>query len=144
MNAGRDGIDANRGDPSQPRRIVRRRNSRVRVQPRTFGGTRDLRVGRDVLALAEERFVQLPLERAKVAEVIRPETRRERQRRARLKTREVDLDSPCLRVSVDVVRPIGAEVVAARREQRPRSRAKLERQPLHVDQAGILGRLGGA
>ena len=144
MTAGRDGIDADRGDPSaaSPGRTPLRQPPSA-IEPAHVPRPARSARRRDVLALAEERLVQRVLERAEVAEVVGPEARRERQRRARLEAREVDLDAPGLRVPVDVVSPVGAKVVAAGHEQRSRSRAKLERQPLHLDLAGILGRLDG-
>ncbi len=100
-------------------------------------------VGRDVLALAEERLVERVLEGAEPSAVLGPQAGGERQRRARLEAREVDLDLPGERVAIDVVRPVGAEVVAADLEQGSRGRAKLEREPLDLGIPGVLGLLGG-
>ncbi len=83
------------------------------------------------------------LERAKVAEVISPETRRKWQRGARLEAGEVDLDPAGLRISVDVLRPIGAEMVAPRHEKGLRSGPELERQPLHLDRTRVFCSLDG-
>ena len=137
------GLGPDRLDPRQVRCVVGRRDRRVRVEPRALCGPRELRVGRDVLALAEERLVERVLEGAQVAETFGPQADGERQGGARLEARQVDLDAAGERLAVDVRRPIGAEVVAARLEQGPRGGSQLERQPLDLGLSGVLGGLDG-
>src|SRR5207249_7181463 len=111
------------------------------IEPGALGRPRELSVRRDVLALAEEGLVERVLELAQPPALAGPEAAGERQRRARLVAREVDLDAHGERAAVDVPRPVNTKVLTARLEQRPRSRPKLERQPLHLDLARVLRRL---
>src|SRR5439155_1662137 len=80
---------------------------------------------RDVLALAEKRLVERVLERSQPALVAGPEAGSQDQRRARLVARQVDLDPALERPPVHVLRPVDAQMVAARPEGRPRRRAAL-------------------
>jgi len=73
--------------------------------------------------------------------LFRPEAGGERKRRARLVAREMDLDTHRERAAVDVLRPVDPKVVSTRLEQGPRSRSKLEGQPLDLDLTVVLGGL---
>ena len=127
--------------PGDPRRGVGGLQRLGRIEAGAFGGSLDLPVGRDVLALAEERLVERVAKLPQAALLGRPETRRERQGRARLVPGQVDLDTELERPAVDVRRPVGTEMVAARLEQRLRGRSQLEREPLDDDGALVLCRL---
>ena len=85
-----------------------------RVEARTLRRARDLGVGGDVLALAEEGVVERVLERPETALLAGPEAGRQRQRRARLVARQMDLDAELERALVHVACPVDPEVVAAR------------------------------
>ena len=126
----------------QPRRVVGRLDRCLRVEPRTLRRPRDLRVGRDVLALAEEASYSACLNARR-----RRDHRPRGTRRAGASSAAGSAGGGSRRrgqgVTIDVLRPIGAEVVAAGHEQGAGGRAKLERQPLDLDPAGILGRLDG-
>ena len=78
-----------------------------------LGRARDLPVGRDVLALAEERLVERVLEVPERSLLGRPEARAQDQRRPRLVAGQVDLDAHRLRPPVDVARPVDPQVIAA-------------------------------
>ncbi len=105
--------------------------ARVRVEPRTFRRPRDLRVGRDVLALAEERVVQRVLERAQARRGRPPRGTPRAAASSAAESAGGGSRSPPRaragrRCSVQSVRrwsPRGCE-------QRPRCRPQLERQPL--------------
>jgi hypothetical protein len=130
---------------SASRRIAWRREPSpdgfLRVQPGALGRPRDLGVRCDVLTLAEERLVERVLEVPQPSLLLGPKAHGERQGRARLVAREVDLDPALERPAVHRLRPVGAKVVAANLEQRLRGRAELVREPVHVDVAAVLGRL---
>jgi hypothetical protein len=127
--------------PRDPIRVVRRLHGALGIEPRPLGRSGDLRVGGDVLALAEERLVERMLERPQAALLVRPEAGGERERRAGLVAGEVDLDSERERPAVDVARPVDPEVVAAGLEQAPGGGPQLVRQPLDRDIAPVLRRL---
>ena len=131
-------LAAELSDPLEALRRVGGCDRRIGLEADPGGGARDLAIGRDILALAEERLVERVLEVTKSALLAGPEARRERQRRARLVARQVDLDPERERAAVDVLRPVDAQMVASHLEQRLRRRAELERQPLDLDAARIL------
>ena len=132
-------------DRAQPARGARGRRPPRPPRPgrarRSRGRARYLAVGRDVEPLAEERLVERVLEGPEPSLVAGPQARRERQRRAGLVARQVDLDPGGEGAAVHVLRPVGAEVVAPDLEQGLRRRAQLERQPLDLEPARVLGRL---
>jgi hypothetical protein len=140
-HAARLGLATELADLREALRRVGRGHGGLRIELRAGGRARDLVVGRDVLALAEERLVQRVLELAQASLLARPQARREGQRRARLVARQMDLDSQRERSPVDVPRPVDAKVVAAHLQQRLRGRPQLERQPLDLDLARVLRRL---
>ena len=92
-------------------------------------------------AFAEERLVERVLERPQPPLLLGPETGSERQGRARLVARQVDLDPALERPAVDRLGPVGSQVVAADFEQRLRGRPELVREPVHLELAAILGGL---
>ena len=124
-----------RAPPSTRRRPPRPDRARP-ARPRARS-----RVSRDVLALAEESLVEPVLELTQPALLPRPEARGERQRGARLVAGQVDLLPERERPPVHVLRPVDAEVVAAYGEERLRGRPELERKPLDLDVAPVLGGL---
>ena len=92
-HAGRLGLAADLAELREALRRVRGRDRAVRVEPGPLGRAGDLAIGRDVLALAEERLVERVLELAQPALLAGPQARGQRQRRARLVARQVDLDA---------------------------------------------------
>src|SRR3712207_4069223 len=134
-DAGRVGLPADLVKAAHPLGVVRRPDGLVGRQTRPCGRARNLRVGRDVLPLAEERVVEGVLEGAEASLLAGPEARRQRERRARLVAREVDLDSLRERPAVDVPGPVGAEVIASRLEEGLRRGPELVREPLDIDVA---------
>jgi hypothetical protein len=135
------GLATDGTDPLEALGRVGGRDCSVRVELDVARGTRDLAVGGDVLARAEEGLVERMLEVAQPPLLGGPEACRERQRRARLVARQMDLDPGRERAPVDVLRPVDPQMVAAGLEQRLGRRAQLEGQPLDLDHAGVLGRL---
>src|SRR6266849_2751773 len=104
------GFDANLADAGEQLRRVGGGDRRCRIETGAACCARELRVRRDVLALAEERLVQGVLEVPQSALTFGPQAGSERQ---------------C--APVDVLRPVDPQVASARLEQRPRRRPELER-----------------
>ncbi len=88
------GLAADFGDLADPLGRVGGRDRGVGIEVDALGRPADLRVGRDVLALAEERLVERVLERPQPPLVACPQAGGQDQRRARLVARQVDLDRP--------------------------------------------------
>ena len=107
-------------------------------RPAPLGRAGDLHLVRDVFALAEERLVEPSLERTQLPELRRPDAGRERERRARLVARQVDLDARGERPRIHAGGPVDPQMVAPRLQQRARRRAQLERQPRDLDRARVL------
>ena len=91
-HAGRLRLAADRAQPLESGVVVGGRDRGDGVKPGDPGRARDLRVGRDVEPLAEERLVERVLEGPQASLAVRPEARREDQCRARLVPRQMDLD----------------------------------------------------
>ena len=96
----RRGDTADLAHPLEALGRVRRRHGFAGIEPGPLGRTCDLRIGGDVLALAEERLVQRVLEGTQAAELAGPEAGGERQRRARLVARQVYLDPTLERAAI--------------------------------------------
>lgn len=140
-DTGRVRLGANRMKPRDPIRAVSRLYGAVRIEARPPGRPGDLRVGGDVLTLAEERLVERMLERPQPVLLPGPQAGRQRERRAGLVAGEMNLDSAREGPPVDVARPVDPQVVAAGLEEGPGGGPQLVRQPLDGDLAPVLRRL---